>query len=310
MQPYTYFDNASGLYLWVGGVSTVAEQQTIFTWVPPKGYTFMWITCVSGAGGGGGGAAAASGQASGGGGGAGVCSRVLIPTDFVGDRLVLYVGWGAPGGAGGVGAANGTVGSNGGASAVYNNYFDSTSSQNLICGRSASATGGTGGTGGAGASASGGSGQSHQSFTAIESFLIGTTNISSGGSGATTSAGTDFLQGWSSGGCGGGGVNGSNVASNGGFYTSDNTQTPVPRTALPGENGQDGLQMFLMPDSFWHLTGGAGGGGTAGTNAVGGNGGNGAMGCGGGGGGGASGTSATGGSGGAGGPGYILIQMV
>lgn len=311
MQPFTRFDEPRGLYLWVGGVSSVASQQTIHQWTKPKNCTYLYILTVhGGSGGGGGGASALSTAAGGGGAGTAAFGQVLIPAMFVPDQLTIGVGWGGAGGTGGVqGGAAATAGIAGGASFVC--ATSSNFTQNLICGFE----GPSGTNGGSPGTTAGGAGASPQISTQTQGTpAMASTGGLTSGSGLATNAtvATVTSQGFSCSGGAGAGVNASNQSGRGGAmeWSSGNPTIPgtIAASVVAGANGLNGFTFFDDPLVGTLMLGGQGGSGNSAGN--GGNGGNGGWGCGGGGGGGANGTGVLGGNGGSGGPGYVVIQCI
>lgn len=291
--------------------STVTNTQW-HTWVKPRGLSMAHILCIGGGGGGGGGftAAAAAARGGGGGGGSSGTTRLLIPLDFLPERLYVQVGAGG----GGVGSGGGTAGS--GVLSFVSFYPDNTVANlnNLAMSGAAAAVGGGTGTGAAVGAAGtaatiaviasqplAGLGQ----FTFIAGPGAGAGGPGAGGAVAGAVGGPVVIPATSAvtmGGSGGGGTTSADFAGGlitaiAGSYLSEVRPINAPGTA--GSNhGSGGLQLWQPFFSFCGLGGGAS------NTGVGGNGGNGAYGAGGGGGGGGT----TGGRGGDGGQGIVIIS--
>jgi hypothetical protein len=313
MQPFTQFDEAKGLYLWVGGISSTGSQQSIHMWTKPKWCTYLYILTVhGGSGGGGGGASALSTAAGGGGAGSGAFGNVFIPAMLVPDELIIGVGWGGVGGTGGVqGGAAATTGVASGASFVA---YTNTNTENLICGYLTSAAGCTGG----GLGSTTGGAASSSNLTSMTFRFPGFNNGVSrnGGAGLATNATPTSINsgGFACAGGAGAGVNASNQSGRGGImrYGTSGVLPPsltqIDASVTAGADGLHGLTYWNDPINGTIMLGGQGGSGNSAGN--GGRGGDGGWGCGGGGGGGANGTGVLGGNGGNGGPGYAVIQCI
>jgi hypothetical protein len=284
--------------------STVTNTQW-HLWTKPRGLSMAQILTLSGGGAGGSGWGAAIGGAGTGGGGGGCSgvSRVLIPLEFLPDRLFIQVG------AGGLGAANGTGGSG---ILSYASIYADTTATNILC--VSGAAGPVGGTvaDNAGAGGAGGTAGTIATIGAMPLAGMGIFNLIAGNTGApgggVTTAGNNIIIQVNSciatGGTGGGGKTAADT-SGGGFGTITGSYiAQIAPIAAPGTNllnfGGGGLQLWKP---FWSF-GGCGGGATNAASGQGGHGGQGAYGAGGGGGG----SGLTGGRGGDGGTGLVIIS--
>jgi len=284
--------------------STVTNLQWS-TWTKPRGLSMAHILCLGSGSAGGSGHGAAVGGA-GGGGGAGASSgvsRVMVPLEFLPDRMYIQVG------AGGLGSANGA----GGAGIFsYVAIYPDTTATNILCvsGAAAPTGGGAGTVAIVGAASAGGVVAAIGSmplaglgiFTLIGGMAGPAGGAVAGGVGSANAiANTSCI---AAGGTGGGGKTSADFA--GGLVTIVNNSflyQYAPATA-PGtnllNNGSGGIQLWKPFYSF----GGMGGGATNAGSGVGGAGGQGAYGAGGGGGG----SGLTGGRGGDGGHGIVIIS--
>jgi len=245
------------------------SQNTIRTWVKPRGASMVRIMLIGGGGGGGNGDSGAGG----GGGGSGTVTSWIGPAIFIPDVLNIRVG------SGGVGSTAGDP--------CYI-YYRASNGENLLL-RANAGNGGSGST----SPGSGGTAMAANQFTACGIFTsvagqAGTAGNSSGAGTNQTASSTTFL----SGGAGGSGGN----LSTGGSVTPNYGYTPLSTTAAGGltaaKNGYFITQPILV---------GCGGAGGSTSNTVGTGGGRGGIGCGGGG------SGEDGNSGGQGGDGAVFI---
>ena len=308
---------------------TAATSATGYTWIKPRGVTFIHILCVGGGGGGGAGFQGAASAAGGGGGGCGgATSFILTPAYWIPDKLHIRLGIGGQGGQ----TIAGTAGTS--TRVKFNPYGlnDSSAAADIMDVISHATLGGLGGigtasAGGASAASTNGTLGSGYSWTNMVGISA---NTSSGTSGGFSVKGIDYD--WMTtnqnaanrtsialGGTGGGGLPAINTTgTNGGSFISTGVDFVLglplggvgTSASTAGGNGTDGIRLY--PYNFYTGgTGGAsGGGGTTATPTVGGgggNGGNGFMGSGGGG----AGACLTGatprGRGGNGGDGFCII---
>lgn len=295
---------------WQSGGANATTANRWNTWYKPQGCSMVYMWGCSGGGGGGGGftrASTADGAGGGGGGAAGVV-RLLMAAIHVPDILYVQAGWGGLG----VGSGGGTAGS-GGISYVSAGPYPAGSLANLTTDNNlylmSNAVGPTGGGTGTGTTAGaagaagtiavigsqnrGGYAMSWDATVGLVGFIGGA--ITDGAGAAATNALSDGVP--FSGGAGGSGSTGANVA--GGAVSSAGIcpQLNGGNTAgLP--NGCAGYELF---NPFMFSTGGSGG--AAIDAGAGGHGGRGGFGSGGGGGG----AGTTGGTGGNGGSGLVII---
>lgn len=286
----------------IGSASVSGSAISERSWVKPRGYSMISFLLVGGGGGGGGGMTGLTGTVRGGGGGGAdaATTRLLIPSIFVPDNLIIRLGFGGAGGAATVG------GSPGGPTRIYP---PGPSSQNLI--QAANGSGGGQGTTSLGAGGTAGAVATISSFSSLGIFLSQAgTNGGSGTTGSTPAEATSVS--FCAPGGGGAGVDATNTSQIGGPYSVPLIYQQLGYSSRGGflaAAGDPGWQTFpsgLFGGSFtgevpMFCVGGAGGGSSgAGTGGAGGNGG---PGCGGGGGGG----GITGGAGGRGGDGFAII---
>ena len=282
------------------------------TWTKPKNTKLIFMYLIGGGGGGGAGVSttAVSSNSGGGGGGSSSVSMGLFPAILLPDTLYIQVG---QGGVGGI-PVSGTTGRPGsGGTLSHISLEPNTSLVNLIL-SSGNAVAGGGNAGISNGTVTGGAaGTAFIQTNSIISYL-GNINTVVGEQG---SAGTGASNGASlaattinlptSAGLGGGGINVSSVAFNGGSSLAGSFVPLISGGLAGGNNGSNGftslpsLNMGKLPMFFM---GGAGGGANATIGGIGGNGGNGSFGSGGGGGGAARGL---GGIGGNGGDGLVII---
>jgi hypothetical protein len=283
-------------------------------WNKPKGANMIYIMAVGSGGGGGGGfsRASAADGAGGGGGGTGALTRIMTPAIMVPD--VLYV---QPA-LGGLGGAAGTAGGAGSISYVSMGPYPAGSTANFtvdnnlfVMSNAAGAGGGGGGTGTtAGAAGTAGTisvigSQNRGGYAMFWAATVGLVGFIGGavadGAGANAtnvlSDGVPF-----SGGAGGSGSTGANVA--GGQVTGAGFFQTIPGGTGTGVaiNGGGGYSWSQSSQLFLASTGGSGGAAVDAAQA--GNGGKGGFPGSGGGGGGA---GTTGGRGGDGGDGVVII---
>lgn len=299
--------------------STVSDAQFFRlpfeqVWHKPRTARMIYIFALSSGGGGGAGltGAAGSSRGGGGGGGAGAATTLLIPADFIPDRLYVLPGAGGAGGSG-----SGVAGSGGAQTFVS---FDAVATAGISAALLLTAANGQAGGGAAGTSGGANSGgavatawttanssQWVQATGGVLQFFVDTGTSPSGtisGANGGVGAGPNMwsLARWGHG-CGGASVGTNNTDFAGGAYgTSGGGIIPALQGGAAG--GGRGCDGYNLTDPYLMLTGGSGGGSFgSGGGSVGGAGGNGGNGCGGGGGGG----GVTGGKGGNGGDGLVII---
>ena len=284
-------------------------DQRWFNWTKPRGLSMAWIFCLGGGGGGGKGLAGIAGGARGGGGGGGSAGQsvLLMPLEFLPDRLFLMVG------KGGIGASDPAT-----VSTAATTSFVSIHPENALMNMIANAFGGGAGSNGSGAgnAAAGGAGALASVPNNMPLVGWGHPQLLAGQAGSTggspTSAGTAIALPVTGllcmGGTGGGGTT---VTTNfaGGAITAVtgsllSQYAPAAAPAGPGGHGSGGPQLWQPFFSFGGM-----GGSSSDSVIPSGNGGNGSYGSGGGGGGGGIGTAAAENSpGGWGGNGIIIIS--
>lgn len=278
------------------------------TWTKPRGLTMAHFFLLGGGGGGGKGLAgvAASARGGGGGGGSGGQSSILIPLEFVPDRLFLMVG------KGGVGGADPAVAQTAGSITQVNfhpeNTLTNTMAQAFGGGAAANGTGAGNAAGGTAGSAATISNNMPMMGWGHAGLLLGGQAGSTGGS--PTSAGTAIALPVTGllcmGGTGGAGSTSSDFA--GGTITTVansflSQYAPAAAAAGPNNHGSGPIQLWKPFFSYSGMGGGS-------SNAVdpSGRGGNGAYGSGGGGGAGGIGEGGLNSPGGQGGSGIIIIS--
>ena len=153
-------------------------------WTKPQGISMVYIFAIGAGGGGGLGGLSGGGNAiGGGGGGSGNIVRLLIPTIFLTDTLIVNVGRGGSGGSGSS-SSPATGGTNGSASYVALNLNNQSVNWTTIIAQSNGGLGGGGGTaGGTGAGGAGGT------ITTTANFLIGNFGIFTSIAGQTATNG-------------------------------------------------------------------------------------------------------------------------
>ena len=303
--------------------STTAASTAGYTWIKPRGVTFIHILCVGGGGGGGGGLIGAVSLAGGGGGGAsGGTSAVLVPAYWIPDKLHIRLGIGGAGGQ----TTAGTAGSS--TRVKFNPYGlnDATVAADIMDVINHATLGNAGGigttsAGGATGVSTNGTTTSGYGWTNMVGISANTSSGTAGGFSTTAVADYDWMQLNQSGsnrtsialgGTGGGGLPATaTIGNNGGNFISTGVDFSLglplggvgTGTATAGGNGNDGIRLY--PYNIY--TGGTGGASGGGSGGGGGNGGNGIMGSGGGG----AGACLTGatprGTGGRGGDGFCII---
>jgi len=289
--------------------STVTNLQWS-TWTKPRGLSMAYMLLIGGGGGGGRGLAGIAGTArGGGGGGAGsAMTKILMPLEFLPDRLFVQVG------GGGVGASDPATNAGPGLLSVISLYTDSGVTNTIGQSGGAGATGGANGSNGG--NAAGGTAGTVAVLSNMSRIGLGHHAIIAGQSGSTggspTSAGTALAIPTTSvlcmGGTGGGGVTVTTNFAGGAITVISNSLlsqfAPAAAPAGPGGHGSGGPQLWKPFFSFGGM-----GGSSSDSVIPSGDGGKGSYGSGGGGGGGGIGNAAAENSpGGFGGNGIVIIS--
>lgn len=289
--------------------STVTNVQWS-TWTKPRGLSMAYMLLIGGGGGGGKGLAGVAGTARGGGGGGGgsAMTKIIMPLEFLPDRLFVQVG------AGGVGASDPATNSGPGILSYICIAPESGVTNTIGQSGGAGATGGANGTGVG--NAAGGTAGSIAVLSNMSRIGMGQHAIIAGQDGSTggtpTTAGTAIALPVTGllcmGGTGGGGTTVTTNFAGGAITAISNSYlsqfAPAAAPAGPGGHGSGGPQLWKPFFSFGGM-----GGSSSDSVIPSGDGGNGSYGSGGGGGGGGIGNAAAQNSpGGFGGNGIIIIS--